>query len=82
MTAPVRVRCRRRKRADPRMRWPSGPASRVTTISAEVLSVTESVPSSASGVVRDLRKDEPYLTYPDFDFQVPYATELILKNYQ
>lgn len=24
----------------------------------------------ASGVVRDLRKDEPYLAYPDFDFQV------------
>ena len=24
----------------------------------------------ASGVVRDLRKDEPYLAYPDFDFRV------------
>ena len=24
----------------------------------------------ASGVVRDLRKDEPYLAYPDLDFQV------------
>jgi NADH-quinone oxidoreductase subunit D len=24
----------------------------------------------ASGVVRDLRRDEPYLAYPDFDFQV------------
>ena len=24
----------------------------------------------ASGVARDLRKDEPYLAYPDFDFQV------------
>ena len=24
----------------------------------------------ASGVTRDLRKDEPYLTYADFDFQV------------
>jgi NADH-quinone oxidoreductase subunit D len=24
----------------------------------------------ASGVVRDLRKDEPYLAYPDFDFKV------------
>ena len=23
----------------------------------------------------DLRKDEPYLAYPDFDFKVPYATE-------
>jgi NADH-quinone oxidoreductase subunit D len=24
----------------------------------------------ASGVIRDLRKDEPYLAYPDFDFKV------------
>ncbi|MGO9599242.1 MAG: NADH dehydrogenase (quinone) subunit D [Isosphaeraceae bacterium] len=29
----------------------------------------------ASGVTYDLRKDEPYLAYPDFDFEVPYATE-------
>jgi NADH-quinone oxidoreductase subunit D len=29
----------------------------------------------ASGVTYDLRKDEPYLAYKDFDFQVPYATE-------
>ncbi|WP_152050619.1 NADH dehydrogenase (quinone) subunit D [Tautonia marina] len=29
----------------------------------------------ASGVTYDLRKDEPYLAYPDFKFQVPYATE-------
>ena len=29
----------------------------------------------ASGVTYDLRKDEPYLAYPDFTFQVPYATE-------
>ncbi len=29
----------------------------------------------ASGVTYDLRKDEPYLAYPDFDFDVPYATE-------
>ena len=28
----------------------------------------------ASGVTRDLRKDEPYLAYADFDFQVPCAT--------
>jgi NADH-quinone oxidoreductase subunit D len=28
----------------------------------------------ASGVVRDLRKDEPYLTYKDFDFKVICAT--------
>lgn len=27
----------------------------------------------ASGVVRDLRKDEPYLAYPDLDFQVVCA---------
>jgi NADH-quinone oxidoreductase subunit D len=29
----------------------------------------------ASGVVRDVRKDEPYLAYGDFDFQVVCATE-------
>src|SRR5581483_10934593 len=29
----------------------------------------------ASGVVRDLRKDEPYLAYPDFDFKVICAAE-------
>lgn len=29
----------------------------------------------ASGVAYDLRKDEPYLAYKDFDFQVPIATE-------
>src|SRR4051812_7997614 len=29
----------------------------------------------ASGVTYDLRKDQPYLAYPDFDFVVPYATE-------
>ncbi len=28
----------------------------------------------AAGVTRDLRKDEPYLAYPDFDFQVCCAT--------
>jgi len=28
----------------------------------------------ASGVARDLRKDEPYLAYEDFDFKVPVAT--------
>jgi NADH-quinone oxidoreductase subunit D len=28
----------------------------------------------ASGVTRDLRKDEPYLAYEDFDFQVPCMT--------
>ena len=28
----------------------------------------------ASGVTRDLRKDEPYLSYPDFDFKVCCAT--------
>jgi NADH-quinone oxidoreductase subunit D len=28
----------------------------------------------ASGVVRDLRKDEPYLAYKDFDFKVACAT--------
>ncbi len=29
----------------------------------------------ASGITYDLRKDEPYLAYPELDFQVPYATE-------
>ena len=29
----------------------------------------------ASGVTFDLRKDEPYLAYPEFQFDVPYATE-------
>jgi len=29
----------------------------------------------ASGVVRDIRKDEPYLAYPDFDFKVVCAQE-------
>jgi NADH-quinone oxidoreductase subunit D len=29
----------------------------------------------AAGVTRDLRKDEPYLAYPDFDFQVCCAQE-------
>jgi NADH-quinone oxidoreductase subunit D len=29
----------------------------------------------ASGVVRDVRKDEPYLAYSDFDFHVVCATE-------
>jgi NADH-quinone oxidoreductase subunit D len=29
----------------------------------------------ASGVLFDLRKDQPYLTYPDFQFDVPYAAE-------
>jgi NADH-quinone oxidoreductase subunit D len=29
----------------------------------------------ASGVTYDLRKDNPYLAYGDFDFEVPYMTE-------
>src|SRR4051794_16031772 len=29
----------------------------------------------ASGVLYALRKDEPYLAYPELDFEVPYATE-------
>jgi NADH-quinone oxidoreductase subunit D len=29
----------------------------------------------ASGITVDLRKDQPYLAYSDFDFDVPYATE-------
>ena len=30
--------------------------------------------NEASGITRDLRKDEPYLAYADFDFQVPCST--------
>jgi NADH-quinone oxidoreductase subunit D len=29
----------------------------------------------ASGVTYDLRKDEPYLAYPELEFEVPYALE-------
>jgi len=29
----------------------------------------------ASGVTYDVRKDEPYLVYPELEFDVPYATE-------
>lgn len=29
----------------------------------------------ASGITYDIRKDMPYLAYPDFDFEVPYAVE-------
>jgi NADH-quinone oxidoreductase subunit D len=29
----------------------------------------------ASGITLDLRKDRPYLAYPDLDFDVPYATD-------
>ncbi len=29
----------------------------------------------ASGVTYDLRKDQPYLAYPELDFEVPYALE-------
>ena len=29
----------------------------------------------ASGVTYDVRKDEPYLAYPEFDFEVPYTVE-------
>jgi NADH-quinone oxidoreductase subunit D len=39
---------------------------------AEALSRSVSGPlARASGVARDLRKDEPYLAYADFDFQIP-----------
>ena len=37
----------------------------------EAISRSASGPiARASGVTRDLRKDEPYLCYPDFDFKV------------
>jgi NADH-quinone oxidoreductase subunit D len=38
------------------------------------LSVTGPLARSA-GVTYDLRKDEPYLAYPELDFEVPWATE-------
>jgi NADH-quinone oxidoreductase subunit D len=41
----------------------------LTTEAAKNWSVTGPI-ARASGVVRDLRKDEPYLAYADFDFQV------------
>jgi len=40
---------------------------------ATAMSATGPV-ARASGVTRDLRKDEPYLAYADFDFQVPCMT--------
>ena len=46
----------------------------LTKAQAIDLSVTGPI-ARASGVTYDLRKDEPYLSYPDFDFDVPYATE-------
>ena len=50
----------RRRRADARKRRPT-------------CSATGPI-ARASGVTRDLRKDEPYLAYADFDFQVCCAT--------
>ena len=41
---------------------------------AIALSVTGPL-ARASGVTYDLRKDEPYLAYPELQFDVPYATE-------
>jgi NADH-quinone oxidoreductase subunit D len=41
----------------------------LTTEAANNYSVTGPI-ARASGVVRDLRKDEPYLAYADFDFKV------------
>jgi NADH-quinone oxidoreductase subunit D len=38
------------------------------------LSVTGPL-ARASGVTYDLRKDEPYLAYPEFEFDVPYMSE-------
>jgi NADH-quinone oxidoreductase subunit D len=43
---------------------------------ADALALSCSGPiARASGVTYDLRKDEPYLAYPEFDFEVPYMTE-------
>jgi len=47
-----------------------GVLSRVDAIS---MSATGPI-ARASGVLRDLRKDEPYLAYPDLDFKVICAT--------
>jgi NADH-quinone oxidoreductase subunit D len=41
----------------------------LTTEAAKSWSITGPI-ARASGVVRDLRKDEPYLAYADFDFKV------------
>lgn len=46
----------------------------LTKADAIDLSVTGPL-ARASGVTYDIRKDEPYLAYPDFEFDVPYATE-------
>jgi NADH-quinone oxidoreductase subunit D len=46
----------------------------LTRSDAIALSATGPI-ARASGVTYDLRKDEPYLAYPDFDFEVPYMTE-------
>jgi NADH-quinone oxidoreductase subunit D len=43
---------------------------------ADAISLSCSGPiARASGVTYDLRKDEPYLVYPDLQFDVPYSTE-------
>ncbi len=47
-----------------------------TLSKADAISLSATGPiARASGVAYDLRKDEPYLAYPEFDFEVPYATE-------
>src|SRR5689334_17923918 len=48
-----------------------GPLSKAMAIN---LSVTGPL-ARASGVTYDLRKDEPYLAYPEFEFDVPYMSE-------
>lgn len=48
-----------------------GPLSKEDAIA---LSCTGPI-ARASGVTYDLRKDEPYLAYNDFDFKVPFCTE-------
>jgi NADH-quinone oxidoreductase subunit D len=46
----------------------------LTKEDAEALCATGPI-ARASGVTYDLRKDEPYLAYPELEFDVPYATE-------
>jgi NADH-quinone oxidoreductase subunit D len=47
---------------------------RLSKADAIALSCTGPI-ARASGVTYDIRKDEPYLAYPEFDFEVPYTEE-------
>jgi NADH-quinone oxidoreductase subunit D len=47
---------------------------RLSKADATSLSCTGPI-ARASGVTYDVRKDDPYLAYPELDFEVPYTTE-------